>query len=31
MNYFMTLLRGKNKVEVKFEKNMHNYNASLVH
>ena len=31
MNYFMTSLRGKNKVEVKFKKSMHNYNASLVH
>ena len=24
-------LRGKNEVEVKFEKSMHNYNATLVH
>ena len=31
LNYFMTLLRGKNEVEVKFENSMHNYNASLVH
>ena len=31
LNYFMTLLRGKNKVEVKFENSMHNYNATLVH
>ena len=30
-NYFMTSLRGKNEVEVKFEKSMHNYNATLVH
>ena len=29
--YFMTSLRGKNEVEVKFENSMHNYNASLVH
>ena len=29
--YFMTLLWGKNEVQVKFEKNMHNYNATLVH
>ena len=27
----MTSLRGKNEVEVKFEKSMHNYNATLVH
>ena len=27
LNYFMTSLRGKNEVEVKFEKSMHNYNA----
>ena len=31
LNYFTTSLRGKNKVEVKFENSMHNYNASLVH
>ena len=31
LNYFTTSLRGKNKVEVKFENGMHNYNASLVH
>ena len=31
LNYFMTSLRGKNEVEVKFEKSMHNYNATLVH
>ena len=31
LNYFMTSLRGKNKVEVKFENSMHNYNATLVH
>ena len=31
MNYFMTSLRGKNEVEVKFENSMHNYNATLVH
>ena len=29
--YFMTSLRGKNEVEVKFENSMHNYNATLVH
>ena len=29
-NYFMTSLRGKNEVEVKFENSMHNYNATLV-
>ena len=28
---FMTSLRGKNEVEVKFENSMHNYNATLVH
>ena len=27
----MTSLRGKNKVKVKFENSMHNYNATLVH
>ena len=31
LNYFMTSLQGKNEVEVKFEKSMHNYNATLVH
>ena len=31
LNYFMTSLRGKNEVEVKFENSMHNYNATLVH
>ena len=31
LNYFMTSLRGKNKVKVKFENSMHNYNATLVH
>ena len=31
LNYFTTSLRGKNKVEVKFENSMHNYNATLVH
>ena len=31
MNYFTTSLRGKNKVEVKFENSMHNYNDTLVH
>ena len=31
LNYFTTSLWGKNKVEVKFEDSMHNYNASLVH
>ena len=30
-NYFITSLRGKNEVEVKFENSMHNYNATLVH
>ena len=29
--YFMTSLRGKNEVEVKFENSMHNYNAARVH
>ena len=29
--YFMTLLWGKNEIQVKFEKSMHNYNATLVH
>ena len=29
--YFMTSLRGKNEVQVKFEKSMHNYNVTLVH
>ena len=29
--YFMTSLRGKNEVHVKFKNSMHNYNASLVH
>ena len=28
--YFMTSLRGKNEVQVKFEKNIHNCNATLV-
>ena len=27
----MTSLRGKNEVQVKFEKSMHNYNSTLVH
>ena len=31
LNYFMTSLRGKNEVEVKFENSMHNYNVTLVH
>ena len=31
LNYFTTSLRGQNKVEVKFENSMHNYNATLVH
>ena len=31
LNYFTTSLRGKNKVKVKFENSMHNYNATLVH
>ena len=31
LNYFMTSLRGKYEVEVKFENSMHNYNATLVH
>ena len=31
LNYFTTSLRGKNKIEVKFENSMHNYNATLVH
>ena len=31
LNYFTTSLRGKNKVEVKFENSMHSYYASLVH
>ena len=31
LNYFMTSLRGKNEVEVKYENSMHNYNATLVH
>ena len=31
LNYFMTSLRGKNEVNVKFENSMHNYNATLVH
>ena len=31
LNYFTTSLRGKNKVEVKFENSMHNNNATLVH
>ena len=30
MNYFMTSLRGKKEVQVKFENSMHNYNATLV-
>ena len=30
-NYYMTSLGGKNKVKVKFENSMHNYNATLVH
>ena len=29
--YFMTSLRGKNEVKVKFENSMHNYNATPVH
>ena len=29
--YLMTSLRGKNEVQVKFEKSMHNYNATRVH
>ena len=29
--YFMTSIRGKNEVQVKFENTMHNYNATLVH
>ena len=31
LNYFITLLRGQNEVEVKIESNMHNYNVTLVH
>ena len=31
LNYFMISLRGKNKVQVKFENSMHNYNVTLVH
>ena len=31
LNYFMTSLRGKNEVEVKFENSMHNYDATRVH
>ena len=31
LNYFMTSLRGKNEVQVKFENSMYNYNATLVH
>ena len=31
LNYFMTSLRGKNEVEVKFENSMHNNNATRVH
>ena len=30
LNYYMTSLRGKNEVEVKFENSMYNYNATLV-
>ena len=30
-NYFMTMLRGKNGVQVKFKNSMHNYNVTLVH
>ena len=29
--YYMTSLRSKNEFEVKFEKSMHSYNATLVH
>ena len=29
--YFMTSLGGKNEVQVKFERSMHNYNVTLVH
>ena len=31
LNYFMTSLRGKNEVQVKFENSMHNYNVTLSH
>ena len=31
LNYYMTSLRGKNEVKVKFENSMHNYNATRVH
>ena len=29
-NYFITSLRGKNEVKVKFDNNMYNYNDTLV-
>ena len=30
-NYFITSIRGKNEVEIKFENSIHNYNVTLVH
>ena len=28
LNYFMTSLRGKHEVQIKFENSMHNYNTT---